>query len=120
VDFWAGRAELRHFFADNFKVQGVAGFTKADVAGADLDMWNLGAEAEYQFAGGWSVLGAYEHGEMEDANLSADTFKIGVRYTFGGTLKDRDQSGAALSSVSTLFGGSLGQVVTGVIGSALP
>lgn len=120
VDFWAGRAELRHFFADNFKVQGSAGFTKADAAGADLDMWNVGAEAEYQFAAGWSVVGAYEHGEIDDVDLSSDTFRIGVRYTFGGTLKDRDQSGASLGSVSNLFGGSLGQIVTGAFGGVAP
>lgn len=120
VDFWAGRAELRHFFADNFKVKGIAGFTKADAAGADLDAWNLGAEAEYQFAGGWSVLGGYEHGEIDDVDLSADTFRIGLRYTFGGTLKERDQSGAAMGSVTNLFGGSVGQVITGVAGAVLP
>lgn len=120
VDFWAGRAELRHFVTDNFKLQGSAGFTKADSRGVDLDAWNLGAEAEYQFAGGWSVVGAYEHGEIDDADLSADTFRVGVRYTFGGTLKDRDQSGGSLGSVSNLFGGTLGQVVTGAFGAALP
>ena len=118
VDFWAGRAELRYFITDTFKVQGAAGYTKADAKGGDLDMWNIGADAEYQFAGTpWSVTGAYEHGEMDDADLKADTFKIGLRYTFGGTLRDRDQAGASLGSTTNLFGGTLGQGVIAAVGA---
>lgn len=118
VDFWAGRAELRYFVADNFKIAGNVGFTKADARGGDLDMWNVGAEAEYQFANTpWSVVGAYEHGELDDADLKADTFKIGLRYTFGGTLRDRDQAGASLGSASNLFGGNIGQGVIAAVGA---
>lgn len=120
LDFWAGRAELRHFVTDNFKLQGSAGLTKADVAGANLDFWNLGAEAEYQFSGTpWSVVGGYEHGEIKDVDLSNDTFRLGVRYNFGGTLRQRDQAGS-LGSVSNLFGGTLGQSVIGAVGSIAP
>lgn len=118
VDFWAGRAELRYFVTDNFKIAGNAGFTKADATGGDLDMWNVGADAEYQFAGTpWSVIGAYEHGELDDADLKSDTFKVGLRYTFGGTLRDRDQAGASLGSAANLFGGSLGQGVIAAVGA---
>lgn len=118
VDFWAGRVELRHFFTDNFKLQGSLGATRADGNGGDLDMWNAGVDAEYQFAGTqWSVLGGYEHAEIDDANLDSDTFRIGVRYTFGGTLRDRYQSGASLAPVSKLFGGTLGQGVVGALGA---
>lgn len=121
VDFWAGRAELRHFVTDNLKLQGSAGFTKTDGGGVDLDMWNLGVDAEYQFAATpWSVNVGYEHGEIDDADLSSDTVRVGVRYTFGGTLKDRDRSGASLGSAANLFGGSLGQGVVAVLGAALP
>lgn len=121
VDFWAGRVELRHFITDNFKIQGTAGFTKADARGGDLDMWNIGADAEYQFAGTpWSIVGGYEHGEMDDLDLSSDTFRIGARMTFGGSLRDRDQSGASLGSAANLFGGSLGQGVIAAIGAVVP
>jgi hypothetical protein len=117
VDFWAARGELRHFFSDNFKVQGALGYTKADANGGDVDMWNVGADAEYQFAGTpWSITGGYEHGEIDDADLQSDTFRIGVRYTFGGTLRDRDSSGASLGSAANLFGGSLGQSVIATLG----
>jgi hypothetical protein len=118
VDFWAARGEVRHFFSDNFKVQGALGYTKADANGGDLDMWNVGADAEYQFAGTpWSVTGGYEHGEIDDANLESDTFRIGVRYTFGGTLRDRSASGASLGSAANLFGGTLGQGLIGALGA---
>lgn len=121
VDFWAGRAELRHFFTENFKLQGSAGFTKADAQGGELDMWNLGVDAEYQFAGTpWSITGGYEHGEVDDVDLSADTFRLGVRYSFGGTLRDRDQAGASLGSAGNLFGGTLGQGLIGAIGAVAP
>lgn len=121
VDFWAGRAEVRYFVTDNFKLQGSAGYTKADADGGDLDIWNLGADAEYQFAGTpWSVVGGYEHGEMDDLDLKSDTLKVGVRYTFGGSLRDRDQAGASLGSSANLFGGSLGQTVFGALGAFNP
>lgn len=110
ADFWAGRAELRYFISDNFKIQGSAGFTNLETNDGDLDMWNIGADAEYQFASTpWSVTAGYEHGELDDADLKSDTFKVGVRYTFGGTLRDRDQAGASLGSVDKLFGGTVGQ-----------
>jgi opacity protein-like surface antigen len=121
VDFWAGRAEIRQFVTDNFKLQASAGFTKADGNGADLDMWNLGVDGEYQFADTpWSIAAGYEHGDIDDLDVSSDTFRVGVRYTFGGTLKDRDQSGASLGSAANLFGGTLGQGVVAVLGAALP
>lgn len=117
ADLWAGRAELRYFISDNFKVQGSAGYANIDTRLGDLDTWNIGADAEYQFANTpWSVTAGYEHGEMDDADLKADTFKVGVRYSFGGSLRDRDQAGASLGSVNNLFGGSLGQSVIAAFG----
>lgn len=104
ADFWAARAELRFFVSENFRLQGAAGYTKVDADIVELDAWNLGVEAEYQFAGtNWSVLGGYDRTEADDLDLSADTFRLGVRYSFGGTLRDRDQAGASLGSVSKLF-----------------
>lgn len=121
VDFWAGRVELRQFFSDNFKVQGSLGYTSADFGPASVDMWNAGLDAEYQFAGTpWSVIGGYEHAELDDADLQTDTFRIGVRYTFGGTLRDQDRAGASLGSVANLFGGTLGQTLIAAFGSVAP
>jgi len=114
ADLWAVRGEVRHFVSDNFRLHAGLGYTTAGSKAGDFDIWNIGAGAEYQFASTpWSITGAYEHGEIDDANLKSDTFRIGVRYTFGGSLRDRDNAGASLGSAANLFGGSLGQNLVG-------
>ena len=45
--------------------------------------------------------------DVNDFDVNADTFRVGFRYTFGGTLKDRNDSGASLGSVAKLFGAGL-------------
>lgn len=118
ADLWAARGEVRYFVSDNFKLQGSAGYTTADVKGGDFDIWNIGADAEYQFANTpFSVTAGYEHSEIDDFDLKDDTFKVGLRYTFGGTVRDRDQGGAALGSTANLFGGSIGQGLIAAVGS---
>jgi opacity protein-like surface antigen len=107
LDAWAVRAELRQYVTENFKLAGAVGYITADqdLAG-DLDAWTFGADAEYQFAGTpFSVFGGYERLEFDDVDADADTFRIGVRYTFGGSLRARDAAGAELGSVNRLFGG---------------
>ena len=107
ADIWAVRGEVRHFVTDNFRLTGSLGYATVDV-GPNIDTWNAGVEAEYQFAETpFSVVAGYEHADSDDINSNADTFRIGFRYTFGGTLKDRDQSGASLGSASKLFGAGL-------------
>jgi opacity protein-like surface antigen len=108
ADIWAVRAELRHFVTDNFRLQGSLGYTRVNVTGPDADGWNAGVEAEYQFAETpFSVVAGYDHFDSNDIRANADTLRVGFRYTFGGTLKDRDQSGASLGSMGRLFGGGL-------------
>lgn len=109
ADIWAVRGEVRHFLTDNFRLTGSLGWSNIDVkAASSIDAWNAGLEAEYQFAGTpFSVVVGYDHFDADDIDTNADTFRVGVRYTFGGTLKDRDQSGASLGSASKLFGAGL-------------
>jgi opacity protein-like surface antigen len=107
ADIWAARGEIRYFVADNFRLTGSLGYAMVD-AGPNLDTWNAGVEAEYQFADTpFSVVAGYDHFDSNDISVNADTLRIGVRYTFGGTLKDRDTSGASLGSASKLFGAGL-------------
>jgi len=107
ADIWAARAEVRHFVTDNVRLTGSLGYATIDTA-VNIDTWNAGVEAEYQFTGTpFSVVAGYDHFDSDDANSNADTVRIGFRYTFGGTLKDRDQSGASLGSASKLFGAGL-------------
>ena len=107
ADIWAARGEIRYFVADNFRLTGSLGYATVDV-GPNIDTWNAGVEAEYQFADTpFSVVAGYDHADSDDISSNADTFRVGFRYTFGGTLKDRDQSGASLGSASKLFGAGL-------------
>jgi hypothetical protein len=108
VDGWAVRAEVRQYVTEGFRVSGSLGYVTADqdLVG-DLDAWTMGAEAEYQFTGTpMSVFAAYDRADFNDIDLESNTFKVGVRFSFGGaTLRGRDAAGAQLGNVSKLFGG---------------
>jgi hypothetical protein len=108
ADLWAVRGELRQYFAENIRLSGSVNYTNVDLKGfSSADVWNFGVEGEYQFAGTpFSAFAGYVRTEADDIDLSANTFQIGARYTFGGaTLRGRDAAGAMLGSVSKLFGG---------------
>ncbi|HEY0650283.1 outer membrane beta-barrel protein [Phenylobacterium sp.] len=109
ADIWAVRGEVRYFATENFRLTGSLGYATLDASGvSNVDTWNAGVEAEYQFADTpFSVVAGYDHADSDDLSANADTVRIGFRYTFGGTLKDRDQSGASLGSASKLFGAGL-------------
>ena len=69
----------------------------------------LGVGAEYEFAGTpFSLTGGYERTTLDDFDVDADTFQIGLRYSFGGGLQARDRAGANLGrtigGVKTLSG----------------
>jgi hypothetical protein len=109
-DVWSGRAELRHFYTDNAKVQASVGYLHAKTDIVTFDAWNAGLEGEYQFAGTpWSVLAGYDYSRSDKLDASNNTFRLGARYTFGGaSLKARDEAGADLGSVRQLFAGAFG------------
>jgi hypothetical protein len=88
-----------YFFTDNFTVNAGVGFAQLENDfGDDADVISAGLGAEYQFASvPVSVFGGYAHSEVDDFDLSSDTLSIGVRYNFGGTLYERNRSGASLS-----------------------
>ncbi len=80
-----------HFATDNFSFSGTLGFGEI----ADLDFLTLGVGAEYQFSGApISLYGGYTTTDYDV--FDADTLSVGVRWNFGGTLLDRDRSGASL------------------------
>lgn len=103
VDAWGLGGEVRYFVSDNFRLNGGLGWADAE----DENVWTLGLGGEYQFAATpVSVYGGYEHTKFDEADIEADTFKVGVRYNFGGqTLKGRDRSGASFGGASNVFGG---------------
>lgn len=107
ADLYAVRGEGRYFVSDDIRLDAGAGYQKLDIKnGVDADIWDVNLGGEYKFANtGWSTFGKYTHTESKDlADLNSDAVKVGFRYTFGGSLKDRDRAGADLIDADTLFG----------------
>lgn len=108
VDFWGAEAHYRHFITDDFTVEVTGGFGNAEAdSGGDADVTWVGLEGEYQlaaapvslFAGaGWANV------DSDGFDEDVTTLKVGVRYNFGGSLKDRDRTGASLKSLTDIGG----------------
>ncbi|CAN7240967.1 porin [Phenylobacterium sp. LjRoot219] len=105
ADLWAVRGELRHYFAENIRLSGSIGYVNVDAGPVDADNWTFGVEGEYQFASTpYSLFAGYQRVDG-DADVEANVFQVGARYTFGGaTLRGRDAAGAMLGGVNKLFG----------------
>lgn len=101
---------LTHFVTDNFSFGGGLGFGNVDVAGFDSNTMTYGIGAEYQFASApISIYGGWNHAEIDDFDTQADTLSVGVRYNWGGSLLERNRSGASLARGGGIgrFGGLL-------------
>jgi hypothetical protein len=99
-----------HFFTDNFSFGGNVGFGNIDTPIGDADAVTYGLGAEWQLAAApISFFGGWQHAEVDDIDSDADTLGVGVRYNFGGSLFERDRTGASLSRGGGLgrFGGLL-------------
>lgn len=109
LDIWGLRGEVRWFASDNLRVDGGLGFNSVDDGSDDVSVYNVGVGAEYQFAGTpWSVRGGYQYTWSDDlANLESNSLTIGARYSFGGSLRDRENAGANLGSVAKLLAGGI-------------
>lgn len=98
TDGYGINVEGRYFINDNFRVDAGVGYANADTPIGDNDITTFGIGTEYQFAQvPVSIRAGYRttDGDFGDA----DTITIGVRYNWGGTLRDRDRSGASQASV---------------------
>jgi hypothetical protein len=106
VSAWGVNAEGRYFINDNFRLDGDLGWASVDPgAGSNDNVWNAGVGAEYEFASVPVSVGAhYDHFEFNDANLDGNVVSVSLRYNFGGSLKDRDRSGASQSSLTGIGG----------------
>jgi hypothetical protein len=120
VDFWGERVEGRFYGADNLRFAAHLGALQLRGDGGDTSLWNVGVDGEYQFSSApISVWAGYERSAWDDADLTADVFSIGVRYNFGGSLRDRDAAGANMGGFGNLFGGSLGGGLSGILGEVV-
>lgn len=106
VDGWGVNVQGRFFPTDNLRLQANAGWASVDGGAGSDDATVLGAGAEYQFSAAPISIGAnYSHTDSDAAD--ADIWGLTVRYNFGGgTLRDRDRSGASQADIvgfSTAF-----------------
>lgn len=100
---WAAEAEARYFVADNIRVDGFAGYNRLSTTGFGKDGWNVGVGGEYQLATTpVSLYGKVAYEDLE--KIKATSVRVGVRWTFGGTLKSRDRSGSTFTTPTTASG----------------
>lgn len=104
VEAWGASAELRYFITDSFRVDGLLGYTSIDFGFGEVDSVSFGVGGEYQLGEGpFSVTAGYVRADIDDTDVTTDTLSVGLRYTFGGTLRTRDRSGADIGGLNRLF-----------------
>ncbi len=97
--------ELRYFVTDNFRLNGKLGYANLDGPGGDDDLLSAGVGAEYQLAATpVSFTAGYQHAEFDTADVSSDAFSVGIRYNWGGSLKERNDNGPSFAGLSSLTG----------------
>jgi hypothetical protein len=126
---WSGRADVRYFLTDDLSFSGHAGYTDGSYHyGSSSEhgpkLWTVGVGGEYKIAKSpFTVTAEYEHGDAtvnynysgggyDHLKLSGDAFTFGVRWTFGGSLFDRDRHGASLNSFKDDVGGQFNNVAS--------
>jgi hypothetical protein len=103
ADIWGVDVEGRVFASDNFRLDGKLGWATIDAGGAEDDVLSLGVGAEYQFtAAPVSLRAGYTRSELDEADITSDAFTVGIRYNWGGSLKDRDENGPSFAGLSSL------------------
>lgn len=89
---WGVNVQPRVFIHDNFRLQANLGWADSD--GGDATRYGVGGE--YQFAAAPISIGA----GWNSIDGDIDTLSVGVRYNWGGTLRDRDRNGASQSDIT--------------------
>ena len=103
TDGYGINAEARVFPTDNVRLQGTLGWTSLDVAGFDEDVMTYGLGGEFQLDAAPVSFGLdWDHSDADVSGIEADTLTARVRWNFGGTLLERDRSGASQASVTRL------------------
>jgi len=106
--FTAADVGATHFVTDNFSIGGGVGFGNVEttmIGSVESDVLTYGLGAEWGFASApISIYGGWQHIDLEDFDTETDTLSIGVRYNWGGSLFERNRSGASLAR-----GGGLGR-----------
>lgn len=98
VDGYGVNAEARYFINDNFRLDANLGWANIDAGAGDDDAFAYGVGGEYQFAS-LPVSVTANYGTVDFDGGDVDTWSIGLRYNWGGTLRDRDRNGASQASL---------------------
>ena len=109
VDAYGVNGEIRYFVDQNFRIEGGLGWFNLDTPVGDDTAVSLGVGGEFQFTSAPISLGVgYTRTQTDDTDIEADTVTATARWNFGGgTLHDRDHTGAALAGLSGI-GAALG------------
>jgi hypothetical protein len=102
---WGANLQGRFFATDNFRLDAHAGYARVDYDGPGNDnVTDLGVGGEYQFGSApISLAAAYDHADLDHGD-DANVWTVAVRYNWGGTLRDRDRTGASQADLVQLAG----------------
>lgn len=103
LDIWGVAGEARFFASDNFRIDGGLGWASADAEGFEAEGWTAGIGGEARFYGPASVFLAYNYAEVDELDVSANTITLGMRFSFDGSLKERDRAGASFGGIQNLL-----------------
>ena len=91
LDIWGVSGEARFFASDNFRIDGGLGWASADADGFEAEGWTAG------------LGGAYNYAELDELDVAANTITLGMRFSFDGSLKERDRAGASFGGIQNLL-----------------
>lgn len=104
VSGWGLNGEYRYFVNDNVRIDGSLGWASLDTPLGNTEAWGAGLGGEFKQANSpLSVFGGWAYTEDKDFDVSANTFTIGLRYNFGGSLKERDRSGPSFNGANGIL-----------------
>lgn len=100
TDGYGINAEARFFPTENFRIDAGLGWATVDAGGIDDDVISYGLGGEFQLSAAPVSFGLnWGHSEADNTSVEADTLTAAVRFNFGGTLRDRDRTGASQANL---------------------
>ena len=95
--------EGRYFVQDNLRLDANVGYANVDVdTVGDDDVMIYGVGAEYQLEQFPGLVQQGATAKLDSDSGNSDAWTLGVRYNWGGTLRDRDRSGASQASLTNI------------------